>query len=69
MLDYRLIGRIPDSIRLSRNGRPIEALRATVGDIQVRERSLWIADAALVTSVPRLPIRVDDGHYTIYAYQ
>ena len=69
MLDHREIGNLPPSIRLSRNGRPIEARRAEIGSITVEDHKIRIADAAWADQVPALPVRVPRGSHAVHAYQ
>ena len=69
MIDYREIGKLPPSIRLSRNDRPFEAFRTQVGSVVVDDGRIRIADAEWVDDVPPLPVRVPRGTYPVHAYQ
>ena len=69
MFFYKRIGRLPNVIHLKRNGLPITANRIKAGEIEVKGKSLTIADSAWASEVPPLPMRVDDGVYDVHSYQ
>ena len=69
MLDYPAIGRLPPSIQLSRNHRPIDAVRVEVGNVPVDDGRLWITDDGWEDQLPPLPIVAPVGGHPVYAYQ
>lgn len=66
---YTTAGGVPDVIELKRNRRPISAERVLLGEIEVADRAITIADPSWVDETPRLPVRIENGVYPVYAYQ
>lgn len=69
MLNYKQIGRLPESITISRNGKPLSALRVNLGKVRVIDRTLKIADAEMIDEFPPLPVTITNGEYDVYTYQ
>ena len=69
MLNYKMIGRLPESITLFRNGKPFSATRVSLGKMQVVDRAIQVADAAMIDEFPPLGVWLGNGEYAAYAYQ
>jgi hypothetical protein len=69
MLNAREIGRLPESIRLVRNGHELVALRKAIGTIRIANRSIWIGNPELVEQLRPLPVHPSNGDAEVYSYE
>jgi hypothetical protein len=69
MLDLLQLGTLPATTTLQRNGRTATANRVSLGDLELMDQTITVADSDWVNDVPPLPVRVTNGVFPVYAYQ